>query len=93
MYIDTLDGNITQEFYDQKSMEWRTEQDKTPDNIEEHKNVDRSYLDEGIKLLELSQKAVRKAANAGKTLDFERCIGFELHLEGWSPLSEIPPTL
>ncbi len=59
MYIDKLDGNIAQGFYDQKSMEWRTEQDKILDKIEKHKNANRSYLDEGVKLLKLSQKAVR----------------------------------
>lgn len=59
MYIDKLDRRITQEFYDQQSMEWRSEQGKILEKIEQHQNADRSYMDEGIKLLELSQKAVK----------------------------------
>ena len=51
--LNNLDGHITQEFYDQKSMEWRIEQDKILEKIEKHQNANRSYLDEGIKLLEL----------------------------------------
>jgi hypothetical protein len=37
--------------------EWREEQGKIRSKIERHENAHRNYLDEGIKLLELSQKA------------------------------------
>jgi len=58
MYEDKLDGKIDQEFYDQRSSEWKREQDDISRRLESHKRADRSYLDEGVKLLELLQHAV-----------------------------------
>ncbi len=58
MYIDKLDGSISQEFFNRKSEEWRTEQTSIMSNIEKHQNVNQNYLDDGLKLLELSQRAV-----------------------------------
>ena len=40
-------------------MEWSTEQNAILEKIAHHQNANRSYLDEGVKLLELSQKAVK----------------------------------
>ena len=53
MYVDKLDGRIDEAFYDRKAGEWRTEQDRLLRSIEEHRVADRSYLDEGVQLLEL----------------------------------------
>jgi site-specific DNA recombinase len=58
MYMDKLDGRIDQKFFDQKSREWKKEQDDIFRKIERHQKADRSYLDEGVKLLELAQRAV-----------------------------------
>ena len=58
MYMDKLDGRIDQDFYDRKSTEWKKEQDDIFRKIESHQNADRAYIDEGVKLLELSQRAV-----------------------------------
>ncbi len=57
MYIDKLDGKIHQDLYDRKSNEWRADQAHILREIENHQDANRYYLDEGIKLLELSQKA------------------------------------
>jgi hypothetical protein len=57
MYVDKLDGKISQEFYDQKSIEWRNEQTAILRKIEKHQNANTSYIDEGIKILELSNRA------------------------------------
>ena len=57
MYIDKLDGNISQEYFNKKNIEWRNEQDEIHKKIESHKNANRSYIDEGIKILELSNRA------------------------------------
>ena len=57
MYIDKLDGQISQEFYEAKTREWRREQEGILTKIEKHQNADQSYLDEGIRLLELAQRA------------------------------------
>ena len=58
MYIDKLDGEITKDFYEQKSNAWRLEQENILRKIEKHQNANQAYLDDGIKLLELSQNAV-----------------------------------
>ncbi len=58
MYEDKLDGRIDQDFYDRKSTVWKSEQDEILRRIEQLQNANRSYLDEGSKLLELAQRAV-----------------------------------
>ncbi|MEN6521076.1 MAG: recombinase family protein [Armatimonadota bacterium] len=57
MYVDKLDGKISQEFYDQKSAEWRNEQSEIRRKMEKHENANYSYMDEGIKILELANRA------------------------------------
>jgi site-specific DNA recombinase len=58
MYEDKLDGRIDQDFYDRKSAEWKNGQDEILRKIERHQSASRSYTDEGVKLLELAQRAV-----------------------------------
>ncbi|MBA3017244.1 zinc ribbon domain-containing protein [Patescibacteria group bacterium] len=58
MYEDKLDGRINQDFYDRKSLGWKKEQNDIFFKIERHQTANRSYLDEGVKLLELAQHAV-----------------------------------
>ena len=57
MYVDKLDGNVFQEFFDRKNGDWRTEQAEILRKIEKHQNANCSYLEEGVRLLELAQKA------------------------------------
>lgn len=57
IYLDKLDGEITREFYEQKSSQWRREQEGILRKIEKHQDANRAYLDEGIRLLELAQHA------------------------------------
>jgi site-specific DNA recombinase len=57
MYVDKLDGKIDGAFFDGKAREWREEQDRIQRTIEEHQDANQSYLDEGIRILELSQRA------------------------------------
>ena len=57
MYVDKLDGKISQEFYDEKSTEWRKEQSEVRRKMEKHENANYSYMDEGIRILELSNRA------------------------------------
>jgi site-specific DNA recombinase len=57
MYIDKLDGRIDQVFYLQMSEQWRAEQDRMMGEIGRHQAVDRSYLDEGARLIELAHSA------------------------------------
>ena len=57
MYIDKLDGKITQEFFDRQSVLWREEQSTLSAEIAAHQNANVSYIDSGIKILELAQRA------------------------------------
>ncbi|MCK9265078.1 MAG: recombinase family protein [Deltaproteobacteria bacterium] len=58
MYEDKLDGRIGQDFYDRKSTAWKKEQDEILRKLERYQNANRSYMDEGVKILELAQRAV-----------------------------------
>lgn len=57
MYVDKLDGKVPLDFYDKKSAEWRYEQAEIHRKMEKHDNADDAYMDEGIKILELSNRA------------------------------------
>jgi site-specific DNA recombinase len=57
MYVDKLDGRVDTAFFDQKAAEWRSEQRSLLRAIEEHRSANKTYLDEGVKLLELARRA------------------------------------
>ena len=57
MYVDKLDGKVDQAFFDRKAAEWREEQGRLLRTIGKHQAANQVYLDEGVQLLELSQKA------------------------------------
>ena len=57
MYVDKLDGRIEEAYYDRKAADWRTEQGRLLRSIEEHQAANRTYLEEGVQLLELAGRA------------------------------------
>jgi site-specific DNA recombinase len=57
MYVDKLDGNVSHEFFDRQSQLWRREQSEISTQIEAHRNANVSYLDSGVRILELAQRA------------------------------------
>ena len=57
LYIDKLDGKVDVKFFEEMTAEWRNEQDQLQNKIQQHKSADRSYVDTGVKILELAQKA------------------------------------
>jgi site-specific DNA recombinase len=57
MYVDKLDGKVDGAFFDRMSAEWRAEQDRCLHEIERHRAADQSYLEEGVRLLELARNA------------------------------------
>jgi len=59
MYVDKLDGRIDNSFYVQMSEQWRLEQDKLMQQIIQHQVADRSYINEGVRLIELAHDAQR----------------------------------
>ena len=58
MYIDKLDGRIDNEFFDRKAGEFRAQQCRIMRDIEAHQAANRSYIEEGIQLLELAQRRI-----------------------------------
>jgi hypothetical protein len=63
MYVDKLDGLVDTAFFEKMSNQWREEQNRCQREIERHQNADKSYLDEGIALLDLARNAQRLFAN------------------------------
>jgi site-specific DNA recombinase len=59
MYVDKLDGKLDGAFFERMSAEWRAEQDRCLREIERHQAADQSYLEEGVRVLELAQNAQR----------------------------------
>ena len=57
LYEDKLDGRIEVAFFDRKSREWRAEQSRMLQLIEDHQKADQSYMDEGVRILELAKRA------------------------------------
>jgi hypothetical protein len=57
MYLDRLDGKVTEEFWERKSREWREEQVQIRASIAEHEGANVCYLDEGVRIIELAQRA------------------------------------
>jgi len=75
MYMDKLDGRIDNKFFDRKAGEFRFEQCRIMRDIEAHQTANRSYIEDGIKLLELARRAhelfeSQPAAEKRKLLDF-----------------------
>jgi hypothetical protein len=70
------------DFFDRKATEWREKQRKCLELIREHQYANQTYLDEGIRLLELAQRAgalFRKQFPAEK----RRLLGFVLSNCTW----------
>jgi site-specific DNA recombinase len=59
MYVDKLDGKVDGNFFERMSSEWRGEQDRCQREIERHQTADQSYLEEGVRILELARNAQR----------------------------------
>ena len=56
MYEDKLDGRIGNDFFDAKATEMRTEQARIMRDLEAHQTANRSYIEEGVQLLELAHR-------------------------------------
>lgn len=71
MYVDKLDGRVDRSFYAQMSEQWQLEQDKLMQEIIRHQAADRSYINEGVRLIEVAHGHSacspnrRRVSNAG----------------------------
>ena len=57
LYVDKLDGKVSEGFWLDKSRVWETEQARLVSQIQAHQVADHRYYDDGLKLLELASKA------------------------------------
>ena len=59
MYVDRLDGRVSEAFFDQKSEMWRRERDQILATIARHRDGARTalYIEDGVRLLGLAQHA------------------------------------
>lgn len=57
IYIDKLDGKISENFYEEKVADWQKEAEEVSEKIERHKNADVNYLTQGVHILELANRA------------------------------------
>ena len=57
LYVDKLAGEVAAEFYEQKRDEWRGQQAEVRRKIEQHRHANRTYIDEGVRVFELAQRA------------------------------------
>jgi hypothetical protein len=57
MYVDKLDGKIGGDFYDRMAGQWREEQTRYLREIERHQEAEQSYMEDGLRILELARDA------------------------------------
>ncbi len=57
VYIDKLDGAVTDEFYRRVSAQWRDELDRCQRDMTRQLEAGNAYMDEGVALLTLARKA------------------------------------
>ena len=57
LYVDKLDGTVSEAFWLEKSRQWELEQDRLIQQIQGHQSADRRYYEDGFRLLELAAKA------------------------------------
>jgi site-specific DNA recombinase len=57
MYVDKLDGVVDTVFFEKMSNQWNEEQNRCQREIDWHQSAHKSYMGEGIQILELAQNA------------------------------------
>nr|WP_207209925.1 DEAD/DEAH box helicase family protein [Tropicimonas sp. IMCC6043] len=57
MYVDKLDGKMSSEFFEEMSGKWREEQRRLQRDIERHEEAEQSYMEEGLRILDLARNA------------------------------------
>lgn len=57
MYVDKLDGKVAGDFFDRMAGQWRDEQSRCLRDIERHQEAEQSYMEEGLRILELARNA------------------------------------
>lgn len=82
MYVDKLDGLVDAAFFERMSNQWREEQNRCLREIERLQAADRSYIGEGVQLLELARNAQRLFAKQ-EPREKRRLLNFLLSNCAW----------
>ena len=90
MYVDKLDGRIDTAFFDRMSAEWRAEQDRCLPTIEQHQSADQSYLEEGVRILELARNS-RRLFEKQEPREKRRLLNFVVSNCTWKDGNWCPP--
>jgi hypothetical protein len=81
-YLDKLDGRIDGAFYAQMAETWQEEQDKLMREITRHQAADRSYLEEGARLIDLAHSSQHLCAKQ-EPHEQRRLLNFVLSNSTW----------
>ncbi len=73
LYIDKLDGKVTEEAYNRLSKQWNDELDKLTQTAEKHNHASSKYYQLGINIYELSQRA-RQIYEKAKSEEDKRAL-------------------
>lgn len=89
-----VDGLIDTAFFEKMSNQWREEQDRCQREIARHLDADRSYLTEGVALLDLARNAQRLFAKArtARETPTAQLSAIELHMGRWRTDRHVSPT-
>jgi site-specific DNA recombinase len=82
MYLDKLDGRIDSAFFERMSEEWRSEQNRCTREISWHQSADQSYLEEGVRLLDVASHAYEAFAEQ-QPREKRRLLNFLLSNSVW----------
>lgn len=82
MYLDKLDGRVDNTFFDRMSAGWREEQNRCLRQIEQHQTAEQSYMEEGIRLLDLARNA-RRLFSGQEPREKRRLLNFVLSNCEW----------
>ncbi len=83
MYLDKLDGKISQDFFDSKHEAWRREQAGILREIENYQNANRVYIEDGVQLIELAQNAANMYKKESVTTK-RKILSFVYSNSSWS---------
>jgi hypothetical protein len=91
MYVDKLDGKIDATLYERMSASWREAQTRCLREIERHQSANKSYMREGVRLLELARNA-RNLFEKQEPREKRRLLNFLVSNCSWK-VGELTTTL
>jgi len=82
--LDKLDGEITEDFYQEKRKQWRAEQNKINEKIKIFQRVEDNYFDSGIKIIELARRAREYYSNQNSIEERRKSLELLIERAKWA---------